>query len=83
MIRTVVNFFGDAKYRRRRWWLFLLVLAATLIADFLVERHAGKNFWDAIPGWGALIGLISCLAIILFAKSLGHRALMKDEDYYD
>ena len=84
MIGKLVNFFGDARYQKLRWRLLLAVLALILITDFLIPRHHSEHFWDAIPGWGALFGFFSCVAIIFISKFIGHQGgIMRDEDYYD
>ena len=84
MIGRVVNFFGDAahaKARRRLLWVTLVVVFS---ADFLVHRDHGDFFWDFIPGWAAVFGFVSCVAIIFASKLLGHQGrIMRDEDYYD
>ena len=59
-------------------------LVIVVAADFLVERHHSAHFWDAIAGWGAFFGFISCTVIIFVSKFIGHKGgIMKDEDYYD
>ncbi|PCI34355.1 MAG: hypothetical protein COB54_00760 [Alphaproteobacteria bacterium] len=84
MMHRLINFFGDEKYLKIRWRLLLLVLALVLLADFLVTRHPTAHFWDAIPGWGAFFGFISCAVIIFVSKFIGKKGgIMKDEDYYD
>lgn len=84
MMSKLINFFGDKKYTKTRWRLLIVILVITLIADFLVERHAGHNFWDAIPGWGALFGFISCVLIIFVSKFIGKKGgIMKKEDFYE
>ncbi len=84
MIGKLVNFFGDKKYRTIRWRLLIAVLAGVVLADVLVTRHHSAHFWDAIPGWGAVFGFISCAAIIFVSKFIGKKGgIMKDEDYYD
>ena len=84
MIKRIVEFFGDRKYANSRRRLFYLVLALIVIADFLVPRTHGEYFWELLPGWAALYGLGSCVALILVSKFLGHQGgLMRDEDYYD
>ena len=84
MIAKLIHFFGDKKYTTIRWRLLIVTLAIIVIADFLVERHAGQNFWDAIPGWGALFGFISCAVIIFVSKFIGKKGgIMQNEDYYD
>lgn len=84
MMGKLINFFGDKKYTTLRWRLLIAVLLIVFIADFLVERHQSHNFWDAIPGWGAAFGFISCTLIIFVSKFIGHKGgIMKKEDYYD
>ena len=84
MIGRVVNFLGDAahaKARRRLLWATLVVVFA---ADFLVNRDHGDFFWYFIPGWAAVFGFVSCIAIIFASKLLGQQGrIMWDEDYYD
>jgi hypothetical protein len=42
------------------------------------------HFWfESIPAWGSLYGLVSCVAIIVVSKFLGKVWLMRREDYYD
>ncbi|MGR3761072.1 hypothetical protein ACUXV3_13235 [Roseobacteraceae bacterium NS-SX3] len=84
MIGRLVNFFGDSRYRALRWRLLVAVLALIVVADFLVPRHHGGYFWEEVPGWGAVFGFISCVAIIFVSKFIGHSGgIMRDEDYYD
>lgn len=84
MISRIVNFFGDTKFARRRRRLLAIILVVVFAADFLVAREHGHFFWDLIPGWSALFGFASCVAIIFVSKFLGHKGgLMKQEDFYD
>ncbi|MEW2913305.1 hypothetical protein [Leisingera sp. JC11] len=84
MIGRLVNFFGEARYRKLRWRLLAAALALILIIDLLVPRHHTEHFWDAIPGWGAVFGFASCVAIIFVSKFIGHKGrIMQGEDYYD
>lgn len=69
----------------KRW--FYLFLAAVALGETVIPRllhtdHA--HFWfEDIPAWGSLYGLISCVLIILVSKLLGKLWLMRREDYYD
>ncbi len=84
MIGRIVRFFGDAEQAKRRRWLLAATLLAVFVADFFVSREHVDFFWDAIPGWAALFGFVSCVAIIFVSKALGHQGrLMRREDYYD
>jgi len=84
MIAKLVNYFGDKKFRKSRWRLLLVVLVIIVLADFLVPRPHVKHFWQGLPGFAAVFGFISCVAIIFISKFIGHSGgIMKDEDYYD
>ena len=59
-----------------------LALAQKVLPRFFDSEHA--QFWfESIPGWGSLYGLVSCVAIIVVSKILGKVWLMRREDYYD
>ena len=84
MIGRIVRFFGDAEHAKRRRWLLAATLLAVFVADFFVAREHVDFFWDAISGWAALFGFVSCVAIIFVSKVLGHQGrFMRREDYYD
>ena len=84
MISRLVRFFGDAEHAATRRRLLTAVLFIVVAADFLVSKDHGHFFWDAIPGWAALFGFVSCVAIIFISKFIGHRGrIMRREDYYD
>jgi hypothetical protein len=61
---------------RALWIAFVVVLVASVIADFFVDRH-GMSF-----GFNAWYGFLSCVALVLIAKGLG-LYLKRPEDYYD
>lgn len=71
--------------RVRRWFyaglaaLFIVEVAATLA---LYPDHG--HFWfEDLPAWGSLYGLVSCVAIIVVSKILGKLWLVRRETYYD
>jgi hypothetical protein len=63
--------------------LFYASLILAVAADFFVRREHVAFFWDKLPGFSAVYGLISCILIIVVSKALGHKWLIKKEDYYD
>ncbi len=78
-----MNFMKDPyRMRRLRLWSYI-ALFAVFAADFFVHRHHVEFVWDAIPGFSAVYGFISCVLIIRVSKGVGHAWLMKKEDYYD
>ena len=65
---------------RRLWWVFVILLALTVLAQplFYVKGYFGVDGW---LGFGAAYGFLSCLLMVLCAKVLGY-FLKRDEDYY-
>lgn len=66
---------------RLLWRSGIAVLALLVIADFTFHGH--PSFWiDGTFGFYAWYGLVTCVAMVLFAKALG--VLLKRRDtYYD
>ena len=62
--------------------LVLIVLAEAALPLIFGGGHPHFDF-ESIPAWGSLYGLISCVAIIILSKMIGHMGLMRREDYYD
>ncbi len=84
MIRRILRFLGNAGHARQRRYLLAATLLLVFAADLAVSREHGHTFWDHIPGWPALLGFVSCVAIIFVSKFLGHQGrIMRREDYYD
>jgi hypothetical protein len=65
---------------RLLWWIFAVVLAASVAAQLLfkVKGYFGVDGW---LGFGALFGFLSCVAMVLVAKVLGW-VLKRDEHFY-
>lgn len=69
---------------KRLFYAALAIIAVLEAAapQLLHLEHAHFHFED-MPGWGAVYGLLSTLAIILVSKFIGHAFLMRKEDYYE
>ena len=71
--------------RMKRW--FYAGLAALALSEAVVPRlfHAEPaDLWfEDLPAWGSIYGLISCVVIIKVSKLLGKVWLMRPENYYD
>jgi hypothetical protein len=69
----------------KRW--FYAGLAALAFSEVAAPRlfytdHA--HFWfEDLPAWSSLYGLVSCVVIIVVSKLLGRLWLMRRENYYD
>ncbi len=68
-----------------RGWIYAIVAGGIVIAlpYVLPMGDVHHGWWDKIPGWWVLFGALGCLAIVVFAKTLGHLFLQKPEDWYD
>lgn len=66
---------------------FYAGLAALALLEAALPRllqTEPTHFWfEDIPAWGSLYGLLSCVAIIVVSKLLGKVLLIRKEDYYD
>lgn len=66
---------------RRLWLVFVVVLALTLAAELGMDSH-GYFGIDAMFGFNAWYGFLTCVAMIVFAKILGN-VLKRGDDFYD
>jgi hypothetical protein len=66
---------------RLLWIIFVIVLAATVMMDLVIEHHSDFGL-DGTFGFGAWFGFVSCMAMIFFAKALG-TILRRPDTYYD
>jgi hypothetical protein len=62
--------------------LALLVLIEAVAPRFLYRDHAHFPFEDW-PAFGAIYGLVACVAIVVVSKLLGKLWLMRRENYYE
>lgn len=83
MIKRILNYVCDPENAGKRKIIFYIILAVVFASDFFATRHHAVFIWDDIPGWSALYGFVSCVAIIAVFKLLGNAWLLKKEDYYD
>jgi hypothetical protein len=68
--------------RKLRFFSYIL-LAVSVLVEFIVPAHGTGHAWDRIPGFYALFGFVICAAMIIVSKLLGQFWLKKSEDYYD
>ncbi len=62
------------------WGGFGLILAGLVLGDFFVHGHASFGV-DSTFAFYAWYGLVTCIAMVLFAKALGI-LLKRRDDYY-
>jgi hypothetical protein len=63
---------------RGLWVIGLLLLAA----DAVIHRHEDFS-WAGWFGFYAVYGFFACVALVLAAKEVLRRLVMRAEDYYD
>jgi hypothetical protein len=69
---------------KKIFYIGLAVIAFIEIAVIYLLHLGHGHFWfEDLPAFGAVYGFISCVLIIFVSKFLGHKWLMKGEDYYD
>lgn len=66
---------------RLLWFVFIVILAATVLADLFVDHH-GKFTVDGTIGFYAWYGFLSCVVLVFVARALG-AILKRPADYYD
>ena len=66
---------------RLLWWMFIGILALTVLADLIVTHHPHFGV-DGTFGFAAWYGFIGCVVLVVVSKALG--AILKRRDsYYD
>jgi len=78
---NIIDYLRDNLKTLKR--ILYLLMAATVIFDVFMPRHAAHFFGDKIPGFWSLFGLVCCVLLIRIMKGLSHTVLMKKEDYYE
>lgn len=77
------DWFDKPQNLKRLKILSYIILAASVLAEFLVPSHGAHHLWEKIPGFYALFGFATCAVMIIVSKLLGQYWLKRDEDYYD
>jgi hypothetical protein len=72
-----------ARIKRSFYAGLAAVALAEIVIPLLFHRAHGHFWFENLPAWGSLAGLISCVAIIVVSKFLGKVWLMRREDHYD
>jgi len=65
-----------------QWIALGAIFLLTLILEFTVLVDYDSHWWNSIPAFYAILGLLSCLAIIFVGKSIS-KIVKRDPDYYD
>jgi hypothetical protein len=72
------------RFLKRWFYAGLAVLAFSEVAAVYLFPAEPAHFWfEDLPAWGSIYGLIACLVIIVVSKLLGRLWLLRRENYYD
>lgn len=63
--------------------LIAVVVAVSVVVEFLYAHPHGHNIWHTVPGADILMGFVGGWILILFAKKVLGPLLQREEDYYD
>ena len=71
--------------RMKRWFYAgLAAIALTEIAALRLLPAGPAHFWfEDVPAFGSIYGLVSCILIVVVSKLLGKLWLMRPENHYD
>ena len=62
---------------------FAVIALIEVAAPRLFHAEAPEFWFEDLPAWESVYGLISCVVIIIGSKLLGKLWLMRRENYYD
>ena len=75
------DYFDKPENIRKLWIMLYAVCGLLVVPDFFTHRHPHFGF-DGFFGFYALLGFVTCAALILFSKVVG-LVLKAREDYYN
>ena len=76
------HIFDKPQNVKRLLIIFFSCLAALLVGDFFVHKHA-YFAWEEWPEFYAVFGFVACVVLVLVAKYVLRPLVMRDEEYYD
>ena len=71
--------------KRLFWWIYFLSLVLSLILQplLLLAEKLHYHYWfQYLPEFFAVFGLVGCMLLILIAKGMGF-FIVTDENYYE
>ena len=75
------DWFDRPESIRKLWVMLYAICGLLVVCDLFTHRHPHFGF-DGFVGFYALLGFVSCAALILFSKLVA-LVLKAKEDYYD
>ncbi len=80
-MKKELKIFDKKQNVQRLLFCFYCFLAILFAIDFFIHKHA-EFPWEEAPGFFAVYGFVSCVALIFIAKIL-RKIVKRKEDYYD
>lgn len=75
-------FFDNRRNVRLLLTGFYIILACLIVADFFIPKHPYFS-WETYPSFSGTFGFVSCVGLVLAAKHLLRKFVMRKEDYYE
>lgn len=69
--------------KKQVWLAIAVLLAVAVLVEILFAHPHGQAFWDLIPGFDLLFGLLGSFLLIVVAKGILGPVFQKDTKYYD
>lgn len=80
----LIDFLRDRLPTVVRAGLAILVLLVVLDAiPAVVDKEHAHTAMEHVPAFWTVFGLLGCLLLVVFAKTLGRLGISAREDYYD
>ena len=80
-VKAPAHWLDEPRNVKRLWRGFLFLLVLTVVAEFVVTLHPHFEI-EALPGFNAAYGFLTCAAMILVAKVLGF-LIKRPDTYYE
>lgn len=74
---------GTPRWSRLFYGGLAAVAASEVLVPLVVETDHAHFWFEDLPAWGSVYGLLSCVVIIVASKVLGKVWLARPETYYD
>jgi len=69
--------------KKIHWIIIGLVLLLTFLLEFIFLADYDSHWWNAIPGFYAIFGLLGCILLVYAATFISKKIVNRDLDYYD
>jgi hypothetical protein len=76
----------DPAVRRATHWFSAALATLAIVeaaAPYLLYSDHGHFWFEDLPAWSSVYGLVACVLIITVSKLVGKLWLMRPEAYYD